>query len=77
VELHRSRLKGDSQHPCPVGHHSYEAAQDTVGLLGHKCILLAHVKLFVHQSLHISGIATLVYWKTWKASSILLAQKLL
>ena len=31
--------------PTPV-----DTAQDTVGFLGCKCVLLAHIKLFVHQN---------------------------
>lgn len=34
---------------CPDGHFSFDAAQDTFGLLGCKRTLLAHFKLFIHQ----------------------------
>jgi len=36
--------------PCTAGPPSFDAAQDTVGLLGCKCILLVHVQVFVHQN---------------------------
>ena len=70
---HRSRAERENYLPhyavCP----SFDAAQDTVGPLGHKCTLLACINLFIHQnpevllhraalsefsqSAHISGIA--------------------
>ena len=31
----------------PAGHLSFDADQDAVGLLGHICTLLAHVKFFI------------------------------
>ena len=46
---HQSRVKGDNHLPLPAGRSSLNAAQDTVGLLGCKCTLLAYVQLFVHQ----------------------------
>ena len=42
---------GDDHLPCPAGHPSFDAAQDTVGLLGGKSTLLTCVQLFVHQDL--------------------------
>jgi len=39
------RVQGDHHFPCPAGHPSFDAAQDTVGLSGCKRTLLAHVKL--------------------------------
>ena len=43
--------KGRVNHvPLPAGHLSFDAAQDTVGLPGFKCTLLAHVQLFTHQN---------------------------
>jgi len=43
--LHKSRVKGHSHVPHPAGHTSLDAAQDTVGFLGYKRTLLAHVEL--------------------------------
>ena len=43
-------VEGDSHLPLPAGHHSSDAAQDTVGLLGCRHTLLAHVSLFIHQN---------------------------
>ena len=39
----------DNHLPHPAGHPSFDAAQDTVGLLGYKHTLLAHVQLFLYQ----------------------------
>lgn len=36
--------------PRPPGHPSLDTAQDTGGLLGYKCTLLAHVQLFTHHN---------------------------
>jgi len=44
----RRTLK-DTPLPHPAGCHSFDAIQDTVGLLGFKSTLLAHVKLLIHQ----------------------------
>lgn len=44
--LTQSEQRGTSSPCC---HPSVDAAQDTVGLLGCKCTLLAHVQLFTHQ----------------------------
>ena len=38
---HKGRAEEDNH---PAGHLSFDAVQDTVGLLGHKHTLLAHVK---------------------------------
>ncbi|KAK4806151.1 hypothetical protein QYF61_001078 [Mycteria americana] len=46
---HQSRVEGQNHLPRPAGHASFDAAQDTVGLLGCEHTLLAHVQLFVHQ----------------------------
>ncbi|XP_053932310.1 coiled-coil domain-containing protein 91 isoform X1 [Cuculus canorus] len=44
VGSHKTRVEGQNPLPCPAGHASFDAAQDTVGLLGCDCILSAHVK---------------------------------
>ncbi|KAK4814468.1 hypothetical protein QYF61_018986 [Mycteria americana] len=49
VRSHQSRVEGQNLLPRPAGHASFNAAQDTVGLLGCECTLLAHAQLFVHQ----------------------------
>ncbi|KAK4817891.1 hypothetical protein QYF61_002060 [Mycteria americana] len=49
VRSHQSRVEGQNHLPRPAGHTSFDAAQDTVGLLGCERTLLAHVQLFVHQ----------------------------
>jgi len=40
------RVEGDNHLPCPPGHLSFNAAQDTVSLLCCKCILLTHAWVF-------------------------------
>ncbi|KAK4810127.1 LOW QUALITY PROTEIN: hypothetical protein QYF61_009522, partial [Mycteria americana] len=49
VRSHQSRVEWQNPLPRPAGHASFDAAQDTVGILGCKCTLLAYVQLFVHQ----------------------------
>ncbi|KAK4822933.1 hypothetical protein QYF61_023433 [Mycteria americana] len=49
VGSHQSRAEGQNHLPRPAGHASFDAAQDTVGLLGCECTLMAHVQLFTHQ----------------------------
>ncbi|KAK4830883.1 hypothetical protein QYF61_013812 [Mycteria americana] len=49
VGSHQSRVEGQNHLPRPAGHASFDAAQDTVGLLGCKRTLLAHVQLSIHQ----------------------------
>jgi len=44
-----TRAEGQNQLPQPASHAAFDAAQDTVGLLGCERTLLAHVKLFIHQ----------------------------
>ncbi|KAK4818926.1 hypothetical protein QYF61_022103 [Mycteria americana] len=46
---HQSRVEWQNHLPRPAGHTSFDAAQDTVGLLGCEHTLLAHVQLVVHQ----------------------------
>jgi len=50
IEPHKGRVQGDSRLPLPAGHYSFDAAQDTVGLLGCKSTQLVHVPLFIHQN---------------------------
>jgi len=49
VKSHQSGTQGQNALPGPAGHTTFDAAQDTVGLLGCKCTLSAHVQLFIHQ----------------------------
>ncbi|KAK4831083.1 hypothetical protein QYF61_015281 [Mycteria americana] len=49
VGSHQSRVEGQNHLPRPAGHASFDAAWDTVGLLGCECTLLARVQLFIHQ----------------------------
>ncbi|KAK4828850.1 LOW QUALITY PROTEIN: hypothetical protein QYF61_000907 [Mycteria americana] len=48
VGSHQSRVEGQNHLPRPAGHAAFDAAQDTVGLLGCERTLSAHVQLFVH-----------------------------
>ncbi|KAK4828118.1 hypothetical protein QYF61_023916 [Mycteria americana] len=49
VGSHQSGVEGQNHLPQPAGHASFDAAQDTVGLLGCESTLLAHIQLFIHQ----------------------------
>jgi len=49
VGSQESGVKRHNHLPRPAGHASLDAAQDTVGFLGCKRTLLAHVELCVHQ----------------------------
>ncbi|KAK4830718.1 hypothetical protein QYF61_013168 [Mycteria americana] len=49
VRSHQSRVEEKNHLPQPADHVSFYAAQDTVGFLGCKCILPAHVQFFIHQ----------------------------
>ncbi|KAK4811312.1 LOW QUALITY PROTEIN: hypothetical protein QYF61_024448 [Mycteria americana] len=49
VRSHQSGVEGQNPLPRPAGHASFDAAQDTVGLLGCERTLPAHVQLFIHQ----------------------------
>jgi len=44
-----TRAKGQNPLPHPAGHASLDASQDTVGFLGCRCTLLAHVDLLIHR----------------------------
>jgi len=46
---HRSQAEGENYLPLPAGPPFFNAAQNTVGLLGCKRTLLAHVQLLVYQ----------------------------
>ena len=50
---HKSRVEGNNNVPLPAGHPFFNAAQNTVGLLGCKCTLLAYVQLPVHQDFQV------------------------
>ena len=43
-----SRVEGEIHVPQPAGYAAFDAAQDMVGFPGCKCMLLAHVKLFIY-----------------------------
>ena len=45
----QERIKGENHLPQPAGHASFEAAQDTLGFLGCKRTLPAHVQFLIHQ----------------------------
>jgi len=49
VGSHQSGAEWKNPLPRPDAHTACDAAQDTVGLLGCKCTLVAHVWLFIHQ----------------------------
>jgi len=49
VGSHKSRVKGQNHLSRPAGHASLDAAQDTVGFLGCKRTLPAHVEFLIHQ----------------------------
>ena len=46
---HQSRAKGQNHLARPGGHAAFDAAQDTVGLLGCEHTWPAHGQLFIHQ----------------------------
>ena len=46
---HESGIEGENPLPRPAGHASFDAAQDTVGFLGCKRTLPAHVELLINQ----------------------------
>lgn len=49
MRSHKCRVEGDSDFPHPADHLSFDAAQDTFGILVYKYRLLAYVQLFIHQ----------------------------
>jgi len=51
VGSHQNGAEGQKHLPRPAGHIAFDAAQDTVGLLGCENTLLAQVQLFIHQYL--------------------------
>jgi len=46
---YESRVEGQNHLPRPTGHTSLDATQDTIDLLGCKCMLPAHVESFINQ----------------------------
>ncbi|NXI45017.1 TENS3 protein, partial [Galbula dea] len=54
VGSQESRVEGENHLPPPAGHASLAAAPDTVGLLGCKHTLAAHVELLIHQHPQVS-----------------------
>ena len=53
VGPHECREEGNNHLPLFGGHCSYDAARHTVGLLGCKSTLLAHIHLFIHKDIQI------------------------
>jgi len=49
VGFHQSRVEWQTHLSRPAGHTAFDAAQDTVGLLGCKCTLLGYVELLIYQ----------------------------
>ena len=54
VGPHTGRVEGDIHLPAAAGHSSFDAAQDSLGLLSCRHTLLARVELFVHQNPQVS-----------------------
>jgi len=46
---HQSRVEGQNHLPQRAGHAAFDAAQDTVGLLGCESTRSAQVQLLIHQ----------------------------
>ena len=46
---HKGKVEGNNHLHSPAGYSSSDAAQDTIGLLGRKRTLLAHIKFFIYQ----------------------------
>jgi len=49
VRSYQHRVEGEDHLPQPADHASFDAAQNTVGFLGCKDTLLAHIQLSTHQ----------------------------
>jgi len=49
VGSHQSGVEGQNHPPRPTGHAASDAVQDTLGLLGCKRTLPAHVQFSIHQ----------------------------
>ena len=49
VGSQQSRAEGQNHLPQPAGHAAFDAAQDTVGLLGCERTLSAYVQFLIHQ----------------------------
>lgn len=67
---HESQAEGDNHLPCPAGHSYFDAAQDTAGLLGCKCTLLACVNLFVHHNPQVQYLVKYLSFENEKEGSI-------
>ena len=50
LDPHEGKVERDNHFSLPAGHPSSDAYQDTVGLPGFKCTLLAHVEFFTYQN---------------------------
>lgn len=48
TKSHKDRVEGDSHLPLSIGHPSFDAVQDAVGLSMCKHTLLAHIKFFIY-----------------------------
>jgi len=46
---HQTGAEGQNPLPRPAGHAAFDAAQDTVGLLGCEGALVGHVELLINQ----------------------------
>jgi len=49
VGSHQSSVEEQNPLAQPAGRAAFDAAQDTVGLLGYERTLLAHVQLLIYQ----------------------------
>ncbi|KAK4823233.1 hypothetical protein QYF61_000093 [Mycteria americana] len=49
VGCHQGGVEGKNHLPRPAGHAPFDAAQGTVGFVGCKHMLPAHIQLFIHQ----------------------------
>lgn len=50
MRSHEGRVEGGNPLPLPAGHHSFDEAQDMVGLSSCKHMLTAHIQLSIHQN---------------------------
>lgn len=61
LEPYKGWMEGDNHLSLPSGHLSFDAAQHVVGLMGIKCMLLAHLQLSFHQDPHVLLLRTAFY----------------
>jgi len=67
MEPHKGRVEGEDRLPLSDGPPSLDAAQDTLGFLGCKRTLLAHIELLVHQNPQVLCRAELREFFSWSA----------